>query len=104
MWKGRGNSERGYYCTVAITLPEKYFVAKSSEDFEKNSPDGGCLLDCNFRLECGHACTLNCHFTDPEHVGYELSVHVSVHLMQSALLNYLTVHGLTLTLLLMLEF
>ena len=51
--------------------PEKHFVAKSSEDFEKNSPDGGCLLDCNFRLECGHACTLKCHFTDPEHVGYE---------------------------------
>ena len=51
--------------------PEKNFLAKSSQDFEKNSPEGGCLLDCNFRLECGHACTLKCHFTDPEHIEYK---------------------------------
>ena len=51
--------------------PEKKFVAKLSEDFEKNSPEGGCLLDCNSRLECGHTCTLKCHFTDSEHVNYE---------------------------------
>ena len=51
--------------------PEKNFVAKSGEDFEKYSPEGGCLLDCNFRLECGHACTLKCHFTDLEHIDYK---------------------------------
>ena len=66
--KGRLGEGLSLHCS---NHSEKKFVAKSSEDFEKYSPEGGCLLDCNFRLECGHTCTLKCHFTDPEHVGYK---------------------------------
>ena len=51
--------------------PENNFVAKSGNDFEGNSPKGGCLLDCTFRLKCGHVCTQKCHCTDPEHTTYD---------------------------------
>ncbi len=50
--------------------PNKHFTAKTPEDFEKYSPKGGCLEDCNFRLECGHVCAQKCHYSDPEHSKY----------------------------------
>lgn len=46
------------------------FAARTSQDFKKHSPSGGCLLDCTFRLKCGHVCALKCHYTDPEHTSY----------------------------------
>ena len=52
--------------------PEVTFVAKSSEDFMKNSPTGGCGQQCRFRLSaCGHSCTRTCHTNDPEHKSFE---------------------------------
>ena len=46
---------------------EAKFMAKLPQDFTKNAPDGGCMLDCGYRLHCGHVCTLKCHINDPSH-------------------------------------
>ncbi|XP_046375695.2 NFX1-type zinc finger-containing protein 1-like [Haliotis rufescens] len=31
-------------------------------------PEGGCMKQCHFILNCGHTCTLKCHAYDPMHV------------------------------------
>jgi hypothetical protein len=46
------------------------FVAKDPQDFAQNSPKGGCLKDCTFRLACGHVCDQKCHYTDPTHTEF----------------------------------
>ncbi|KAF8656766.1 hypothetical protein AX16_002444 [Volvariella volvacea WC 439] len=33
------------------------------------APDGGCLLPCGVRLDCGHICPYKCHPDDPRHVA-----------------------------------
>ncbi|XP_041979115.1 NFX1-type zinc finger-containing protein 1-like [Aricia agestis] len=38
----------------------------SAEDFVK-VPEGGCLLQCEFRLQCGHQCPLLCHNYGRDH-------------------------------------
>ena len=43
--------------------------AKSYQDFER-TPNGGCMLKCGTRLDCGHACDRKCHPVDPEHKNY----------------------------------
>ncbi|XP_063778891.1 NFX1-type zinc finger-containing protein 1-like isoform X3 [Pseudophryne corroboree] len=45
------------------------FVSKS-EDFHK-VPEGGCMVPCQYRLDCGHACTLSCHPYDQEHKAFK---------------------------------
>ncbi|KAH9895168.1 P-loop containing nucleoside triphosphate hydrolase protein [Cubamyces lactineus] len=32
------------------------------------APDGGCLLQCDTRLSCGHLCPYKCHSDDPRHI------------------------------------
>lgn len=44
--------------------------AKYPGDFAKYFPIGGCHLPCEYRLKCGHVCTLTCHSFDPEHEKY----------------------------------
>ena len=46
------------------------FVARVPRDFDENSPKGGCLQDCAYRLKCGHPCDQKCHYTDPDHIKY----------------------------------
>ncbi|XP_061171964.1 NFX1-type zinc finger-containing protein 1-like [Saccostrea echinata] len=41
--------------------------AKTPDDFDK-APEGGCILPCNFELNCGHTCTHLCHPYDKEHL------------------------------------
>lgn len=36
-------------------------LVSSPEDFEKLAPEGGCRLDCEKRLRCGHTCPSKCH-------------------------------------------
>ncbi|KAM3664102.1 NFX1-type zinc finger-containing protein 1 isoform 1-T1 [Ammospiza maritima maritima] len=42
----------------------------TGEDFN-SVPEGGCTRPCEFRLNCGHACTRACHPYDPEHKEYQ---------------------------------
>ncbi|XP_060086142.1 NFX1-type zinc finger-containing protein 1-like [Ylistrum balloti] len=41
-------------------------IARVSEDFQK-APEGGCMKPCQFRLECGHTCSMVCHVLDQKH-------------------------------------
>ncbi|XP_030275595.1 NFX1-type zinc finger-containing protein 1 isoform X4 [Sparus aurata] len=59
----------------ALTLcchnhPDREVKVYCAEDF-KQSPEGGCTQPCNFRLDCGHVCSLVCHPYDPEHKKYK---------------------------------
>ncbi len=50
----------------ALTLrcnrhPERTFEASNPDHFSIFAPDGGCMLPCDKRLSCGHACTGPCH-------------------------------------------
>ncbi|KAE8597455.1 hypothetical protein XENTR_v10016478 [Xenopus tropicalis] len=49
--------------------PEKVTYVSKAEDFTA-VPEGGCMYPCDFRLPCGHVCTLNCHPYDSEHKDY----------------------------------
>ena len=46
--------------------PKEVIIAKAPDDFSK-CPEGGCLKQCNSRLECGHVCRSPCHPIDREH-------------------------------------
>ena len=57
--------ERKGYVGESLTIhcerhPQQNFKAKCPGDFEQF---GTCLLPCEFRLECGHACAKKCHIT-----------------------------------------
>ena len=45
-------------------------LARSAADFSK-APEGGCDKKCEYRLECGHVCSMYCHVNDPHHKDYE---------------------------------
>ncbi|XP_067856938.1 NFX1-type zinc finger-containing protein 1-like [Heptranchias perlo] len=45
-------------------------LVSAAEDF-KRAPEGGCSLPCDFRLSCGHVCSLACHPYDPQHKSYK---------------------------------
>ena len=51
--------------------PSTAFTAKMPTDFTKSAPDGGCLEDCQFRLQCGHVCARKCHSFDCDHTEYK---------------------------------
>ena len=50
--------------------PTTFFDAKTPGDFVVKAPEGGCQLDCQFRLICGHVCAKKCHIMDTDHVKY----------------------------------
>ncbi|XP_021348895.1 NFX1-type zinc finger-containing protein 1-like isoform X2 [Mizuhopecten yessoensis] len=41
-------------------------IAKVPGDFRK-APEGGCMKPCQFRLACGHTCSMVCHVLDQKH-------------------------------------
>ena len=47
--------------------PTTKIVVDGISDFDK-APDGGCMLDCNAMMECGHRCWKKCHPADQEHI------------------------------------
>lgn len=46
--------------------PNTQISVSTPEDFHRYAPEGGCTLQCNLRLDCGHACTFKCH-SRPRH-------------------------------------
>ncbi|KFM67868.1 NFX1-type zinc finger-containing protein 1, partial [Stegodyphus mimosarum] len=46
--------------------PEVSSVVSSEKDFDA-VPEGGCTRSCEFRLSCGHVCSLMCHPYDMSH-------------------------------------
>ncbi|CAL1276814.1 unnamed protein product [Larinioides sclopetarius] len=42
-------------------------VVQSDQDFD-SVPEGGCSRKCEYRLSCGHVCSLMCHPYDPQHL------------------------------------
>ncbi|KAH1177640.1 hypothetical protein KIL84_011342 [Mauremys mutica] len=54
---------------VCQNHPDTKTVVNESSDFSK-IPDGGCTLQCQTRLECGHPCTRRCHPYDRDHSLY----------------------------------
>ncbi|GBN41411.1 NFX1-type zinc finger-containing protein 1 [Araneus ventricosus] len=41
-------------------------VVQNDQDFD-SVPEGGCSRKCEYRLSCGHVCSLMCHPYDPQH-------------------------------------
>lgn len=57
---------------TSITLrcrnhPQQCVYAEKAKDFE-NVPNGGCMLSCDGRLQCGHRCPKSCHLIDSDHM------------------------------------
>ena len=53
------------------THPESITTITKYTDFKKLPPDGGCWLQCNTKLSCGHKCTRSCHIKDQKHNNYQ---------------------------------
>ena len=49
--------------------PAVKLFASNADDFQK-APEGGCILNCDARLDCGHMCRLKCHVYDTNHTDY----------------------------------
>ncbi|XP_075682935.1 NFX1-type zinc finger-containing protein 1-like isoform X2 [Rhinoderma darwinii] len=50
-----------------VNHPNTTTCLSTSEDFD-NVPEGGCMIPCEYRLDCGHVCALRCHPYDPKHM------------------------------------
>ena len=51
--------------------PSNTFSVRMPKDFGTKAPEGGCLLNCDFRLACGHVCTKKCHSLNSDHIQYK---------------------------------
>ncbi|XP_067125252.1 NFX1-type zinc finger-containing protein 1-like [Centruroides vittatus] len=51
--------------------PSNITDVNSASDFVLKAPEGGCDQLCNFRLDCGHSCTVFCHPYDQEHKDFK---------------------------------
>lgn len=49
------------YPSVCARHDQDIHVLRDLDDFRSMRPDGGCLLKCSQRLNCGHACQFRCH-------------------------------------------
>ncbi|XP_038069842.1 NFX1-type zinc finger-containing protein 1-like [Patiria miniata] len=56
---------------VCRNHPNKITQVTSKKDFAEKVPLGGCDVPCEYRLPCGHACTLICHGFDNDHKEYK---------------------------------
>lgn len=63
--KERDSISTGLHLTCGIH-PRNDLIACNPADFNKR-PEGGCDVPCEYRLPCGHACSLFCHLYDSNH-------------------------------------
>ncbi|KAG8565544.1 hypothetical protein GDO81_012901 [Engystomops pustulosus] len=61
------NGQIGIELKVQCVIhPNTMTHLSTSKDFA-NVPESGCMIPCDYRLNCGHVCGLHCHPYDPEH-------------------------------------
>ena len=60
----------GNVLPVVCQIHNDEISVKTAEDFNTKVPKGGCQRPCAVRLKCGHACTLECHPCDRDHVEF----------------------------------
>jgi hypothetical protein len=63
----QGHLLKGLPTYCQIHPADEAIVLSSIQDFRTFRPNGGCNRLCNFRMDCGHACNLNCHPFDRAH-------------------------------------
>lgn len=67
MWRKVINMLRASACvgkSLALSCPRHPrtpIEVQEPDDFQKYSPEGGCILACTDRLDCGHRCGARCH-------------------------------------------
>ena len=66
----KASSSIGKALPVVCQIHNDEISAKTAEDFNTKVPMGGCQRPCAVRLKCGHACTLECHPCDTDHVEF----------------------------------
>ncbi|KAJ4500147.1 hypothetical protein C8R41DRAFT_529014 [Lentinula lateritia] len=47
--------------------PEQQNIITKPEQLRRHSPEGGCLLNCGYRMDCGHVCPSVCHLDRDNH-------------------------------------
>ena len=63
------NQTGGELLLCCSNHPQSITTITRPDDFQK-VPGGGCLLQCNAPLPCGHTCSLKCHVKDVHHNQY----------------------------------
>ncbi|KAK9808579.1 hypothetical protein WJX72_000022 [[Myrmecia] bisecta] len=53
---------------VCQNHPATVTLIQQACDFDIQAKEGGCTLQCEARLPCGHKCTRQCHVDDPHHL------------------------------------
>ena len=66
----KASSSIGNALPVVCQIHNDEISVKTAEDFNTKVPMGGCQRSCAVRLKCGHACTLECHPCDTDHVEF----------------------------------
>ena len=66
----KASSSIGNALPVVCQIHNDEISVKTAEDFNTKVPMGGCQRPCAVRLKCGHACTLECHPCDTDHVEF----------------------------------
>ena len=66
----KASSSIGNALPVVCQIHNDEISVKTAEDFNTKVPKGGCQRPCAVRLKCGHACTLECHPCDRDHVEF----------------------------------
>ena len=66
----KASSSIGNALPVVCQIHNDEISVKTAEDFNTKVPMGGCQRPCAVRLKCGHACTLECHPCDKDHVEF----------------------------------
>ena len=65
--KCSGRVLKGLPSTCQLHPQDPPILLCKPADFRRYRPNGGCTRQCNFRMECGHACNMMCHPVDRSH-------------------------------------
>ncbi|XP_020904024.1 NFX1-type zinc finger-containing protein 1 isoform X2 [Exaiptasia diaphana] len=76
IWKNvvstlKESNKVGEALPLVCAVHKTEIMIKETDEFIEKVPLGGCLEPCKSILECGHACTLYCHPSDPKHLNFK---------------------------------